>query len=209
MPPITWYFDVISPFAWLQWPAIQRIAAERPVLLRPILFAGLLDRLGHKGPAEIPAKRRFTYRHALWRARQKGLPLQFPPSHPFNPIPALRLCIAAGSTVEAVDAVLRWIWEHGRAADSVAALQPLAQPLGLGDLETALADATVKQTLRDNFEAAVADGVFGVPTLVIHGELFWGEDATDFALATLHDPELLHDTAFHRLDALPVGIQRR
>lgn len=209
MPPITWYFDVISPFAWLQWPAIQRIAAERPVQLRPILFAGLLDRLGHKGPAEIPAKRRFTYRHALWRARQKGLPLQFPPSHPFNPIPALRLCIAAGATVEAIDAVFRWIWEHGRAADSVAALQPLAQQLGLGDLESAFADATVKQTLRDNFEAAVADGVFGVPTLVINGELFWGEDATDFALATLHDPELLHDSTFHRLDALPVGIQRR
>lgn len=209
MSPITWYFDVISPFAWLQWPAIQRIAAERPVQLRPILFAGLLDRLGHKGPAEIPAKRRFTYRHALWRARQKSLPLQFPPSHPFNPIPALRLCIATGATVEAVDAVFRWIWEHGRAADSVAALQPLAQQLGLGDLESALADATVKQTLRDNFEAAVADGVFGVPTLVIHGELFWGEDATDFALATLHDPELLHDSTFHRLDALPVGIQRR
>lgn len=209
MPPITWYFDVISPFAWLQWPAIQRIAAERPVQLRPILFAGLLDRIGHKGPAEIPAKRRFTYRHALWRGRQKGLPLQFPPSHPFNPIPALRLCIAAGVTVEAIDAVFRWIWEHGRAADSVAALQPLAQQLGLGDLESALADATVKQTLRDNFEAAVADGVFGVPTLVIHGELFWGEDATDFALATLHDPELLHDSTFHRLDALPVGIQRR
>lgn len=209
MPPITWYFDVISPFAWLQWPAIQRIAAERPVQLRPILFAGLLDRLGHKGPAEIPAKRRFTYRHALWRARQKGVPLQFPPSHPFNPIPALRLCIAAGTTVDAVDAVFRWIWEHGRAADSVEALQPLAQQLGLGDLEAALGDATVKQTLRDNFEAAVADGVFGVPTLVINGELFWGEDATDFALATLHDPELLHDSTFHRLDALPVGIQRR
>ena len=209
MPPITWYFDVISPFAWLQWPAIQRIAAERPVQLRPILFAGLLDRLGHKGPAEIPAKRRFTYRHALWRERQKGLPLQFPPSHPFNPIPALRLCIAAGATVEAIDAVFRWIWEHGRAADSVEALQPLALQLGLDDLEAALGDATVKQALRDNFEAAVADGVFGVPTLVIHGELFWGEDATDFALATLHDPELLHDSTFHRLDALPVGIQRR
>ena len=100
MTPITWYFDVISPFAWLQWPTIQRIAAERPVQLRPILFAGLLDRLGNKGPAEIPAKRRFTYRHALWRARQKGLLLQFPPSHPFNPLPALRLCVAAGATVD-------------------------------------------------------------------------------------------------------------
>jgi 2-hydroxychromene-2-carboxylate isomerase len=208
MPPITWYFDVISPFAWLQWPAAQRLAAERPVQLRPILFAGLLERHGHKGPAEIPGKRRFTYRHALWRARQKGLPLRFPPSHPFNPIPALRLCVAAGSTVGAVDAVLRWVWEHGRAADSSAALAPLAAQLGIADAGAALGEPAVKQGLRDNFEAALADGVFGVPTLVIAGELFWGEDATDFALATLHDPELLQDGEFQRLDALPVGLSR-
>lgn len=209
MPPIIWYFDVISPFAWLQWPAIQRIAAERPVVLRPILFAGLLDRLGHKGPAEIPGKRRFTYRHALWRARQKGQPLRFPPSHPFNPIPALRLCIAAGCTVAAVDAVFRWIWQHGNAADSPDALRPLATQLGIADIDAALAEPAVKQRLRDHFDAACSDGVFGVPTLVIAGELFWGEDATDFALATLHDPELLQHSEFQRLDALPVGSSRQ
>jgi len=207
--PIIWYFDLISPFAWLQWPAIHHLASMRSVELRPVLFAGLLDHLGHKGPAEIPGKRVFTYRHALWRARQAGQPLQFPPSHPFNPIPALRLCIAAGCTPSAIDGVLRWIWEFGRAADSIEALRPLATQLGISDVAKAISDPAVKQALQDNFQTALADGVFGVPTLTIAGELFWGADATDFALAFLEDPALLEDEAFRQLDVLPVGIERR
>jgi 2-hydroxychromene-2-carboxylate isomerase len=205
---IEWYFDVISPFAWLQWPAIQRLALSRQLSLRPILFAGLLDRLGQKGPAEIPGKRQFTYRHALWRARRAGMPLRFPPAHPFNPIAALRLCIAGGEDVASIDAVLGWIWREGQDASSSAALAPLAACLGIADPASALAAPAVKARLRENFDAALAAGVFGVPTLVIDGELFWGEDATDFALARLADPALFEDPEFRRLDALPVGVQR-
>jgi 2-hydroxychromene-2-carboxylate isomerase len=55
----------------------------------------------------------------------------------------------------------------------------------------------------------MAAGIFGVPTLAIDGELFWGEDATDFALAYLANRRLLDDPEFVRLDQLPSGIQRR
>ena len=162
---------------------------------------------GPKGPAEIAGKREFTYRHVLWQARREGVPLEFPPAHPFNPLPALRLCIAAGSTHAAVDAVFSWIWRDGRAADSVEAIAPLAQALGI-DPALLAADAT-KAALRANTEAAIEAGVFGVPTLSIDGELFWGNDAHDFALAALKDPALLADTGMTRVSALPVGIRRQ
>ncbi len=205
---ITWYFDVISPFVWLQWPAIRRLAAQHPVALRPIMFAGLLDHHGHKGPAEIPEKRRFTYRHALWRARKQGQSLRFPPAHPFNPLAALRLCIAAGADIAAVDAVLAHLWRDGRDGSSAAALAPLALQIGIDDIESAIARPEVKAQLRQNYDDALAAGVFGVPTLVVDGELFWGEDATDFALARLDDPQLFDDPEFRRLDDLPVGVRR-
>jgi 2-hydroxychromene-2-carboxylate isomerase len=205
---IVWYFDFVSPFAWLQWPQVKALVGERAVALRPILFAGVLDRVGQKGPAEIPAKREFIYRHVLWRARQAGYPLRFPPRHPFNPLAALRLCIAAGSDVRAVEAIFDWIWGQGREGDTVEALAPVAERLGIADAAAAVADPAVKARLKANFDAAMAEGVFGVPTLAIDGRLFWGSDAHDFALACLRDPALWDDAEMRRVAGLPVGASR-
>lgn len=204
--PIRWYFDFISPFAYLQWPKVRALMAERDVACVPILFAAVLDARGQKGPAEIPGKREFTYRHALWQARRDGVPLAFPPAHPFNPIAALRLSIAAGDTADAVGALFDWIWAQGRAGDSVEALAPVSAALGVAP-DAASADA-VKARLRVNTEAALRAGVFGVPTLAVDGDLFWGNDAHAMALDRLRDPGLLDDPEMRRIAALPVGVRR-
>lgn len=203
---IAWYFDYISPFAYLHWPKVKRLMEERHVEPVPILFAAILNAHGQKGPAEIPGKREFTYRHVLWQARREGLPLRMPPSHPFNPIPALRLSIAAGNTPEVIDAICDWIWGQGQAGDSTEALQPVIQRLAVAP--EALDSDTVKRRLRANTDAALAAGVFGVPTLAIGDTLFWGNDVHDFALQALADPGLLQDPEMQRIERLPVGVRR-
>ena len=205
---VRWYFDFISPFAYLQWPKVRALAERQPVEFRPLLLAGLLDHNGQKGPAEIAAKRRFTYRHALWLAREQGSTLRFPPAHPFNPLSALRLCVAAGTTPEAISAIFNWIWAEGRAGDSVDALAPLIRRFGIDD-PGALSDPAVKAKLRGNFDDAITEGVFGVPTLSLDGELFWGNDSHAFALAALDDPGLLAAADMRQVDQLPVGAERR
>ena len=206
-PLVRWYFDVISPFAYLQWPKVKVLAAQREVVLVPVLLAAVLDARGQKGPAEIPGKREFTYRHVLWQARQAGVPLHFPPAHPFNPVAALRACIAAGATPAAIDAVFDWLWAHGNAGDSAQALAPLLPRLGLD--ADALATPEVKAALRANTDAALAAGVFGVPTLQVGDALFWGNDAHAFALAVLEDPALLEDEEMRRVDTLPAAATRK
>ena len=93
MHAAAWYFDVISPFAYLQLVRFDRLPEDLTITYRPILFAGLLGHWGHKGPAEIEAKRLHTYRFSQWRADREGIRLRYPPVHPFNPLKALRLCI--------------------------------------------------------------------------------------------------------------------
>ncbi|MFC4728327.1 2-hydroxychromene-2-carboxylate isomerase [Coralloluteibacterium thermophilus] len=208
--PVAWYFDFVSPFAYLQWPKVRALMAREPVTLRPILFAGVLDHLGLTGPAEIPAKRLFTYRIAQWRAGREGVPLRFPPAHPFNPLAALRLCIAAGTTPDAVDALFDWIWRDGNAGDSIEALAPVAQRLGIDDPAAAIADPAVKAQLKANYEAALAAQVFGVPTLTVGGDAFWGSDAAhELAEAVIADPGVLETPEMRRLRDLPVGARRR
>lgn len=205
-PRIAWYHDFLSPFAYLHWPRVRALATTHAVEPVPILFASVLDAIGQKGPAEIPGKREFTYRHVLWRARRDGVPLRFPDAHPFNPLPALRLAIAAGNTIEATAAIYDWIWAQGRAADSVEALAPLCAALGIET--TVLGRDDVKSALRHNTEVAIAAGVYGVPTLAIGDALFWGGDAHDFALAALADPHLFDDDEMRRVATLPIGIRR-
>lgn len=205
---IRWYFDFISPFAYLQRARVRELAATHAIEYRPILFAGLLQRLDHKGPAEMPDKRRFTYRHVVWRARRMGVPLRFPPAHPFNPLAALRLCIAAGCTDVAIDAIFDHLWRDGLRGDDAESLAPVAQRLGL-DAAAAIADPIVKAQLQANFDAAVADRVFGVPTFAVDRELFWGEDATDMFVDYLRDRDAFEEGEMQRIATLPIGAARR
>ncbi|MEP6634570.1 MAG: DsbA family protein, partial [Luteimonas sp.] len=158
---LRWYFDFISPFSYLQWPRVRALLTERPIVPVPILFAAVLDVRGQKGPAEIVGKRESMYRHIVWQARQQGLALHFPPQHPFNPLPSLRLCLAARDadgavTAHAITAIFDWIWADGRAADSVEALAPLIAQLSVSP--QALVDETVKAALRDNTQQAIDAG---------------------------------------------------
>jgi 2-hydroxychromene-2-carboxylate isomerase len=206
--PLHWYFDFVSPFSYLQWQKLQRMPQATRLRPVPIVFGAVLATLGIRGPAEIPGKRLFTYRHVQWQAAQEQVALRFPPAHPFNPLAALRLCIAAGTSPQAVDAIFDWLWRDGHVGDSAASLEPVARMLGIDDVETALAAPAVKATLRANTDAALAAGVFGVPTLVIDGELFWGNDAHALVEAVLADPGLLQRGEMARLPGLPEGIRR-
>ena len=60
-----WYFDFVSPFAFLQSEQLGSLPPRISVRYRPVLLAALLDANGQRGPAEIPAKRAFTYRFCL------------------------------------------------------------------------------------------------------------------------------------------------
>lgn len=204
---IAWYFDVVSPFAYLQWQRIRQL--DVPIAYRPLLFAGLLDHFGHTGPAELPAKRLFTYRHAQWRADRAGVPMRFPPAHPFNPLPALRLCLAAGADRAAIDGVFDFIWRDGLAADTPEGIERLAGRLGIRDAAAALAAPAVKSALRANGELAIRDGVFGVPSLVLDSQVFWGEDATDMFLAYLRSPDMFDTEPMRQLSRIPMGATRK
>lgn len=171
------YFDVISPFAYLLDAQLRREPLAIDARPRPLLFAALLDAHGQKGPAEIPAKRRFTYQHCAWLARQLGLPFRMPARHPFNPLPWLRLIIALDSTPAVTSAVFDALFTTGEDPEDGDRVIRLGHDLGLSDPAAAIGDAAVKRTLRANTDAALADAVFGVPTFVIDGHLFWGLDA--------------------------------
>jgi 2-hydroxychromene-2-carboxylate isomerase len=206
---VSWVFDVVSPYAYLAFKRLAQLPATTTVEYVPVLFAGLLSHFGQLGPAEIASKRRFTYRFVLWRARQLGISMHWPAAHPFNPLTAQRLIIAAGSDRRSVEAVFDAIFAEGRDIEKPRVVDDLARTLGIADASSAVNNSAIKQRLRENTEWAITRGVFGVPTLVIGEETFWGLDAFDMALAYLGDPQLFSDSEMQRLDRMPIGVVRR
>ena len=207
--PLIWYFDVVSPFAYLALPRVEALARQRQVQFRPVVFAGLLAHWGQLGPAEIAPKRVHTYRLCQFMAERSGRPMRFPPCHPFRSLDALRLLAGLGAAPEATRVVFDFVWAEGRDPGDPTERDQLCGRFGIEDYEAFIDDSDAKAKLRTWTDEAIQVGVFGVPTLGVGDALFWGVDALPMAEAFLADATLLDSPEMARLAALPVGVARR
>ncbi len=217
MKTITFWFDVISPYAWLAFDRLPQALEGISVCVdhRPLLFAGLLQAWGQKGPAEITPKRAWTYRQAAWLAHQQGTPLQLPRPHPFNPLALQRLALASAPTSTTADGLpnrrvvellMRHVWcrdgadpnEPAALAELTARIAPQRDPNG----------DEVKAELRAATETARQRGVFGVPTFECEGRLFWGQDALPMLRAALLADPWFDGPHWDDAAAQPPGVQR-
>ena len=204
-----WYFDFVSPYAYLQLMDFKRLPDSLEIRYRPVLFAGLLNHWGQKGPAEIPGKRLQTYRECQWRAARAGIPLRFPSVHPFNPLRPLRLCIALGTEPAVIGAIFEFIFAEGRDVQDDDEWRALSARLEVDDADGLTSRPEVKDALRANTEEAVRRGVYGVPTFAVRGELFWGSNTTDMLLDYLADPKMFSRGEMARIGDMPMGVERR
>ena len=204
---IDFWFDPISPFAYLAFEHLPQAleGCSHVVRYRPVLFAGLLAHWGQKGPAEIEPKRAWTFRHLHWWAQQHGIAFETPAVHPYNPLPLLRLALACGPNRRVVEALMRHVWTGGEDATDAtrqsaltAALSPSRDP----------ASAEVKAELRANTDDAIALGIFGVPTFVLEGRLYWGLDALPMLRAAVRDEPWFDGPGWDAAGAPRPGIQR-
>jgi len=210
---LQFWFDPVSPYAYLAFERLPEALVGQSYLVdyRPVLFAGLLEHWGQKGPAEMEPKRAWTFRQVEWLARRHGLPLHTPLQHPFNPIALLRLVLAtapAGGTPNrrVVETVLRHVW-CGAGADATdpARLQLLAHALAP---QRDPQSAEVKSELRQAGQEALALGVFGVPTIECEGRLFWGLDSLEMLAECLRG-EPWFDAGWNAAGAPRTGVQRK
>lgn len=208
MQRIVFHFDVVSPFAYLAFERLPQVlqGCSYEVDYRPVLFAGLLQHWGQKGPAEIEPKRAWTFRHVHWLAQHHGITLDTPAAHPFNPLALLRLALACGPNRRIVEAVFRHAWVGGhdpndaqRVAELARRLAPRRDPAG----------DEIKAELRRRTDEAVQAGIFGVPTFVLGERHFWGLDALPMLRDALQGGSWFDGPAWVREGALRAGVRRR
>jgi 2-hydroxychromene-2-carboxylate isomerase len=212
MKQIDFYFDFISPYAYLAFEKMPEVlmGLSYGVTYKPVLFAGVLQHHGQLGPAEIRPKRDWTYRQVLWQAHAAGIDLQMPAAHPFNPLGLLRLAVACGETAGCnryvTETIFHHVWRSGADAADPQRLQALVQQLAP---KRDLNNDEVKAQLKANTAEAITRGLFGVPTMAVDGKLFWGFDALPMLCDYLQGDAWFSGGAWEAAAQVPVGIARR
>jgi 2-hydroxychromene-2-carboxylate isomerase len=190
-PPVTFYFDLGSPFAYLAAERLNQLLPE-PVHWQPVLLGGLFRLTGRSSWALGDYQRRQAGMADIERrALAYGLPpMRWPDPWPADYLTAMRATTYAfsiGRGREFTMQAYRDAFQRGSelsVADNVlesaagAGLDPEAVRAGTGDPQ-------IKQALRDATDGAYDRGVFGVPTIAVGDELFWGDDRLEDAAAHL------------------------
>lgn len=201
------YFDFISPYAHLAWRQLPGLAQRtgRSIEPVPVLLAAMLNATGQKGPAEIPAKRLYTFKNVVRLAADLKVSLQLPPAHPFNPLLALRLAVLEPALIEPLFAA---IWEGGPGVEDLQALGAHLAGLGFDGPGLIARAGEARERLRANTQEALEAGAFGVPSILVDGELFWGQDSFGHVERFCAGQDPVTPQYVSRLTELPASASR-
>ena len=191
MPQVTFYFDLGSPFAYLAAERIRTLLPE-PIEWQPVLLGGLFKLAGRSSWAVGDYERRQAGMAEIERRAQSyGLPpIRWPDPWPTNYLTAMRAATYAftiGKGREFTLQAFRNAFQHGRDLSIAANVLEAGEQAGIhrDRLNTGTRDPQIKEALRRATDTAFQLGVYGVPTVAIDDELFWGDDRLEDAAAHL------------------------
>jgi 2-hydroxychromene-2-carboxylate isomerase len=209
------FFDFISPYSYLAASKVRELGSrlDHEVIPRPVLLAGILGALGTKGPAEVPARRAYVVKDVIRAAHRAGVSLAVPPTHPFNPLTALRVAALDGlepaERWAIIDALFTAAWSAGQSIEGAERVAAVLGP-GRAPLIARASTPEAKARLRQNTDEALARGAFGVPTLFVGGEMFFGFDSFPALEAFCRgaDPVAARADLVERWATLPASARR-
>ncbi len=182
---IDFYFDFSSSYSYIAHRKIMNLGErlDVPVVWKPISLGAIFAALGHQLPKMGSPKQKYIWHDVVRSARENGLTYVWPDPFPVNSIPAMRgfYFLEARSSEAAItyaNAIFKATFGEGRDIGNPDILLDIVDDLGVdvGVFKTAISSPEIKQKLKEETDAAMKLGIFGAPSLVVNGELFWGAD---------------------------------
>ena len=189
MKQVEFFFDVGSPYSYLAYHQLPKIAQAKgaEIIWRPMLLGGVFQATGNSSPATIPAKGHYSNIDLERWAKSFGVPIQQNPHFPINTLQLMRGAVGMQLRSEAefhryLAAIFSAMFEHPRNLGDLKELAAVLEAAGISPalMMELVQDDHVKQTLRKTTEEAVARGVFCAPTFFVGNDMFWGQDRLHF-----------------------------
>jgi len=186
-PAIDFYFDFLSPFSYLASHRLAAIADRHDAQVRyhAIELGRAKDAIGNVGPAnrDLPVKLAYLATDLQRWASRYGLPLAFIPNYNTHRLNSgIFYAACAGHEADYVRVAYQLTWGEGQAPDDEQVLRRLAADMGwdAADFLRFTESEQAAQALRASTDAAITRRVFGVPTMLIGDQMWWGNDRLDF-----------------------------
>ena len=203
--PATFYYDIISPFAYLYVKQRHLLEGKLDINPVPVLLGGLLRATENIGPAEVAEKRPHTYHFCIWQAEKLGIPFRFPERNPFLSVAPQRLLLEINADWQMVERAFDFVWLEGK--DPTLSWSEFCTYLGLAANTPKPESPEVKAALVSNTNKAKADGAFGVPALIVNQHCFWGLDTIDWTLDYLERPGMFEEASYAFASTIPNGLK--
>ena len=189
MQTIEFYFDLGSPYSYIGFHRIQKIAADRHanILWKPMLLGGVFKATGNSSPMIVPAKARYAMNDLKRWSKLWHIPMQMNPYFPINTLQLMRLVTAVQiyqpeQFLRVLTGVFHAMFGEPRNLNDLQEFKKMLIDLDLDvqQVQDWLEDEQVKQQLKSVTEEAVQRGVFGAPTWFSQNEMYWGIDHLHF-----------------------------
>lgn len=210
------YFDYLSPFAYFAWRRIGTLCEKYELELKahPVVFGKLLDHWGQLGPAEIAPKRQWVARYCQRYASLNGFNYDPPKFHPFNPLAALRMSlpdVSGSNQFRVIQSLFDAGWTEGEDlgdANNLIAVLRRAE-VDCESYVEKIAEPRIKQALITETSSAIEKGVFGIPTIIVKDQLFWGNDQFQHIELLLEGKDPIQNEKLKKIESRARGIDRK
>ena len=197
---IEFYFDFLSPYSYVAWTWVRKQDLNFEFI--PVSIPSIVAHHETKGPAQIKPKRNYLFKDLLRFTKLNNIPFTTPKNLPFNALYALRLAlvsVAQGEQKRLIDSIFRAGWEQGLDIGDDGVLRDLLakENFLVEDLFSKMEAKDARVELKKNIERAIGNEVFGVPTFIVDGELFWGNDSIKYLEMFLNNSDPLDNEKYN------------
>ena len=195
MKQVEFYFDLGSPYSYLGFYQLQKIAVEKQaqIIWKPMLLGGVFKATGNSSPMAVPAKAKYSMQDLARWSKYWDIPVQMNPYFPINTLMLMRLVTAVQRDqpekfIAVVTGLFNAMFGQPRNLNDLQEFIQVATELGLDreQVQSWLNDENVKTQLKAVTQDAIERGVFGAPTCFVNDEMFWGVDHLHFVELALH-----------------------
>ena len=189
MKQVEFYFDLGSPYSYLGFYQLQKIAADTQaqIIWKPMLLGGVFKATGNSSPMAVPAKAKYSMQDLARWSKYWDIPVQMNPYFPINTLMLMRLVTAVQRDqpekfIAVVTGLFNAMFGQPRNLNDLQEFIQVATELGLDreQVQSWLNDENVKTQLKAVTQDAIERGVFGAPTCFVNDEMFWGVDHLHF-----------------------------